>query len=501
VQSTLSGFAVGMTVNAMSGGKLTPAQVATNAFGNALGNSIVGQIQAGQQANALRQASIKLTQADARRLYPDVRFDEVPMPVDYSIGTGSLGGPQMMGGGLGVDENFGGGGDGESPPLSFAEDTARRKAALKAENYPMGLPMGGSSNPGYTVGRIKGSVSKAMGGDKWMMGEFARLNPGVKDINNVRDDRDYNLPTRVADNGVANAYFQLVARGWKAAAEEMAKPILPDLPELGGRDEYKARAKQNQEWASKLEGFAAELERTGGPAKFITEYRRMAAGYEIAREADLEKMRSITTYVSKWSPANPPEMVLGRNWSFMGGAAADIAPGPSENRTQAEIDKSLNRTTWLIAAAPVVVPAAVAAVAYGGPVLYGMGVTAQTAPLTGGVTTVSGGAWAKAGLGGFFIGSTWEYATNPEASPASVMVSGVGSAVAGTAKLGMNAALGLPNQWVATNGANLATWVAAKDIGGGVKWVQNAAGDTTANKSWWTAPISTCGPMPRKPCN
>ena len=111
---TMNGFATGMTMNALRGGQMTPAQVATDAFGNALGSSIVAQIQETQQATALRQASIKLTQADARGLYPDVNFDEVPMPVDYSIGTGKLGGPQMIGGGLGVDENLGGGGDGNA---------------------------------------------------------------------------------------------------------------------------------------------------------------------------------------------------------------------------------------------------------------------------------------------------------------------------------------------------------------------------------------------------
>jgi hypothetical protein len=42
VLSTMSGFATGMTMNALRGGQMTAAQVATDAFGNALGNSIVG---------------------------------------------------------------------------------------------------------------------------------------------------------------------------------------------------------------------------------------------------------------------------------------------------------------------------------------------------------------------------------------------------------------------------------------------------------------------------
>jgi len=52
--STLSGFASGMTMNSLRGGQMTAAQVATDAFGNALGNSIVERLSAPSQTAAPR---------------------------------------------------------------------------------------------------------------------------------------------------------------------------------------------------------------------------------------------------------------------------------------------------------------------------------------------------------------------------------------------------------------------------------------------------------------
>ena len=54
---TMNGFATGMTMNALRGGQMTPAQVATDAFGNALGNSIVGAMQAREASQ--QEAKVK----------------------------------------------------------------------------------------------------------------------------------------------------------------------------------------------------------------------------------------------------------------------------------------------------------------------------------------------------------------------------------------------------------------------------------------------------------
>ena len=49
---TLSGFAGGMTVSALRGGRASATQVALDAFGNALVNSIVGEMSSIEQQTA-----------------------------------------------------------------------------------------------------------------------------------------------------------------------------------------------------------------------------------------------------------------------------------------------------------------------------------------------------------------------------------------------------------------------------------------------------------------
>jgi hypothetical protein len=61
--STMSGFASGMTMNALRGGQMTAAQVATDAFGNALGNSIAGQLGRSSEQEQKSQQSRSYTNA------------------------------------------------------------------------------------------------------------------------------------------------------------------------------------------------------------------------------------------------------------------------------------------------------------------------------------------------------------------------------------------------------------------------------------------------------
>jgi filamentous hemagglutinin len=132
---------------------------------------------------------------------------------------------------------------------------------------------------------------------------------------------------------------------------------------------------------------------------------------------------------------------------------------------------------------------------------FGMGVTAQTVPLTGGVSAITGGKIATTAGVGFVLGASLEYGINPDASLASMVVSGTGSAVGGAVKLGLNATFGLANQWIPSTVANVGTWVAGSQVAGrATKGGLNQVGDTTADTSWWTTPIATCGFLPRKPC-
>jgi hypothetical protein len=66
-------------------------------------------------------------------------------------------------------------------------------------------------------------------------------------------------------------------------------------------------------------------------------------------------------------------------WNYMGMNASGVAPGVNtDNRTQAQIDESLNRTTAGIATAPVWVPVVGAAAAYS-PLGFGLGVGGDAA--------------------------------------------------------------------------------------------------------------------------
>lgn len=93
--------------------------------------------------------------------------------------------------------------------------------------------------------------------------------------------------------------------------------------------------------------------------------------------------------------------------------------------------------------------AAPAVIVYGGTAFVGMGVTAQTVPLVGGIAEVTAGTWLKSLVVGGSLGSGLNLVIDPTASPASLIISGVGGAIGGVVKLGTNAAAGLANQWVA----------------------------------------------------
>ncbi len=70
---TMNGFATGMTMNALRGGQMTPAQVATDAFGNALGNSIVESIQVSQQEKVKQQALASFASRGEEYIYDNLR--------------------------------------------------------------------------------------------------------------------------------------------------------------------------------------------------------------------------------------------------------------------------------------------------------------------------------------------------------------------------------------------------------------------------------------------
>jgi hypothetical protein len=244
------------------GGRVNFGQVAADAFGNALGNSIAQGItgSGSQQAATLANNRSALNAAN-----------QASDPSYYSIAAHDPLGDLIA----------------QNP--QWAQDGGWRAPEPMGPTY---YPQPGSpdfmgpmpaQDLGFTRGRIQGSVSRTLGGDKLLMGEFARLNPGVN-INNVRADRDYNIPTSVADANVANASFQTVANGWAADARQpIAAGVNPSSPQtsLGANsvpilknaaDEMAAKAVQayntgDNAQGDKYLGYASQYYKAAGDAQ------------------------------------------------------------------------------------------------------------------------------------------------------------------------------------------------------------------------------------------
>ncbi len=200
------------------------------------------------------------------------------------------------------------------------------------------------------------------------------------------------------------------------------------------------------------------------------------------------------------APANSPASGEGSPRYFPCATANCLFYGANRNPTNPQnMAEDKNFNTKLAAAGIIAgVPVAFAA---GAPTLIAMGTAAQTVPLVGGAAGVAGGKWAlTVGVGATF-GAFGNYAIDADSSPASMAVGAAAGAVGGIAKLGLNATYGLANQWVPTTVANVGTAIGSKATGGGVKAGLNQTGDTTSGMSWWTSPITPCGPIiPRSPC-
>ncbi len=199
--------------------------------------------------------------------------------------------------------------------------------------------------------------------------------------------------------------------------------------------------------------------------------------------------------------ASTASNTLGPGWNYMGSNSAGVASGVStDNRAQSEIDASLKRTTTGIATAPLWVPVVGAAAFYGTSALTGMGIAAQSVPISGGLAGLEVGKIATTATVGAGFGSAINYLIDPNSSPASLLISGVSGAIGGSIKLSANAAAGLANQWIPTNAANFTTQVLGTSIGKIINISTSDAVKRENFQSWWTSPISSCGMPPRKPC-
>ncbi|WP_192888350.1 LysM peptidoglycan-binding domain-containing protein [Paracidovorax avenae] len=86
-RASLSGIAAGTATAVMRGGRISIQQVATDAFGNALGNSLAYAMQ----PEAVLGTGLKIKSSTADSWGPKYRFDDVALPTDYSlVGGGSV---------------------------------------------------------------------------------------------------------------------------------------------------------------------------------------------------------------------------------------------------------------------------------------------------------------------------------------------------------------------------------------------------------------------------
>jgi hypothetical protein len=133
-------------------------------------------------------------------------------------------------------------------------------------------------------------------------------------------------------------------------------------------------------------------------------------------------------------------------------------------------------------------------------ILIDMGLAAQTTVLVDGLEGISASQWIKsAGIGAGLTAGT-NFLFDPNATPASLVISGGTGALFAPIKLGLNAAAGLANPWLPLTIDNIITYGSAKSFAQIVTYPINQEVDPKSESSWWTTPVVNCGPYPRKHC-
>lgn len=236
-QNALKGFVSGMTVNAMRGGRLTELQVATDAFGNALGESWGESMKrAGTQESKL---DATLQEDRQRQATQAAAYDQLLQAFGQDNSGDRYAGVQVADaggyGGDGVVSDAGGGV--AEPGLSFADDVAARKVA----SDPMGLK--------------------------------ARTEESDKST---------------TATPVANARVR----------QSSDQPFFPEAADLGGdRKGYESRAADFNSKAQQMREYADKFEQAGD-AKMGRQARIMADGYAAAAERDRQTAQQFTTHTT-----------------------------------------------------------------------------------------------------------------------------------------------------------------------------------------------------------
>jgi hypothetical protein len=137
-------------------------------------------------------------------------------------------------------------------------------------------------------------------------------------------------------------------------------------------------------------------------------------------------------------------------------------------------------------AAPALVPATDTLLVPATDAITGFAVRQWTLP----AAEITAGNILKGMGGGCALGVSYYTATHLEdGTVAGEGVACGAGAVAGTVKLGLNVAAGLPNYLVPLTGSNLLTWSAGRVVGQGTVGTLNRNGYTSSGQSQWTSPI------------
>jgi hypothetical protein len=280
------------------------------AFGNALGNSIVGKIQADEKAEIDRKERM------------------------YGLGGGNWRGGLGMGGGTGRTS--------AAQVFANAVDAGIRRAALELPSTPLvqDEQLGGGANDvnGMDLQSDQYRGNRRTAVVKQDQGALAALaDLGLNDAQRraalgylvrtgqigedsiVQPGQELHIDTDDTSNGKLGGRVIAQESADRAnASDTKPKSWVPYSPVLDSKSEYQARAVAGEKNAQQMNEYA-DAARKAGNLTVAQQYNDMAAGYTTASQADRETARSITTYTKPmWAGVNPPEFKPSANWSHMG---------------------------------------------------------------------------------------------------------------------------------------------------------------------------------------
>ncbi len=454
VTGTAAGLAAGTVTAVMHGGRVSVQQIATDAFGNALGESLVAQSQAGQADSPVAQvdANTRVDSGSYEGGFPDVAEIAGRQSVDFDAYVS----PSYEPGVQVADLTLKGGGTlATSPNRVLDVESDRRDAGLDAlinNAYPNGVPEGAvlgyrdKNGPYYKVfqsGRVELH-------DPWASGALA--DSSYDAVESRRLSRDPALDPSVSPPSEASQSLD-------ATPDRMAQV-------LGYANSYPALARQ-------IDGYGALI----------------ASGVmtpEQARDHLLASPRAFMTLRSDYETSGAVDISVPQMKAWTGATADPYVV------TRESLEKAI------------VLPSLAAATALSGSSLAARWLGSQLAlqpvtqiGVTDAVKSMGFSGFVSTGVYGFLQGAD-------NMTPAGAAVAfGAGALGAGLVKPGLNLAAGLPNTAVPFTYANALTHSTGFAFGfGALGWINGPPGLSgygalsQSGRSWWTTPVYAPAPKP-----